>query len=43
MEHEASVPPLDLYLGMLVTNYVRRIEDSTGDKAVEETRKTVAQ
>jgi hypothetical protein len=43
LEHEASVPPLDLHLEMLATNYVRRIEDSAGDEAVEETRKAVAQ
>lgn len=43
LEHEASVPPLDLHLEMLATNHVRRIVDSAGDEAVEETRKAVAQ
>jgi hypothetical protein len=43
LEHEASVPPLDLHLEMMATNHVRRIEDSAGDEAVEETRKAVAQ
>jgi hypothetical protein len=43
LEHEASVPPLDLHLEMLATNYIRRIEDSAGDEAVEESRKAVAQ
>ena len=42
LEHEARVPPLKLHLEMLVTNHVRRIEDSAGDKAMEETRKAVA-
>ena len=41
LEHEASVPPMDLHLEMLATNHVRRIEDSAGDEAVEETRKAV--
>jgi hypothetical protein len=43
LEHGANVPPLDLHLEMLATNHVRRIEDSAGDEAVEETRKAVAQ
>jgi hypothetical protein len=43
LEHEASVPPLDLYLEMLGINHVRRIEGSAGDEAVEETYKAVAQ
>ena len=43
LEHEARVPPLELHLEMLATNHVRRIEDSAGDKTVEETRKAVAQ
>ena len=43
LEHEASVPPLDLHLEMLATNHVRRIENSAGDEAVEEIRKAVAQ
>jgi hypothetical protein len=42
-EHEASMPPLDLRLEMLALNHVRRIEDSAGDEAVEETREAVAQ
>ena len=42
LEHEASVSPLDLHLEMLATNHVRRIEDSAGDEAVEETRRAVA-
>lgn len=37
LEHEASVPPLDLHLEMLAINNVRRIEDSAGNEAVEET------
>jgi hypothetical protein len=43
LEHRARMPPMDLYLEMLATNHVRRIEDSVGDEAVEETRKAVAQ
>jgi hypothetical protein len=43
LEHEASVPPLNLHLEMLATNHVRRIEDSAGDEAVKEIRKAVAQ
>jgi len=42
-EHEARMALLDLHLEMLATNHVRRIEDSAGDEAVEETRKAVAQ
>ena len=42
LEHETSVPPLDLHLEMLATNHVRRVENSAGDEAVEETRRAVA-
>lgn len=41
LEHEASIPSLDLYLEMLAINHAQRTEDSAGDQAVEEACKAI--
>lgn len=42
LEHEASIAPLDLHLETLAVNRVRRMKNSKGDRAVEESCKATA-